>query len=74
MRNILALLILIIISGCASNSPTQDQKTPQTISDYQLELKNVISKSPDADFLKLRMAYTNTKMYAPYSLDTHSLQ
>ncbi len=56
------VLAVPLMSACVSHVGLQNG----TDSDYRAELAVVMDRSKSADFTKLRMGYTDTKMYSPY--------
>ena len=67
MKNILVILLVLCILGCTTTETKQNQTPRYDANSYLNELKRVENRSKDADFFKLRMAYTGTENYAPYT-------
>lgn len=63
------LLALLCLGGMALAD-----ETPKDMATYQELLKQVKESSPKADFLKLRMAFTETAAYNPYDSDVMAKQ
>jgi len=68
MKFISVILIIIFFYGCSSNNKVIEVNN-KSLSAYEIELNKVNNKSNDVDFYKLRMSYTDTVEYSPYTAD-----
>lgn len=68
MKFIAYILLIIFFYGCAANNETINIKA-KSLSPYKIELNKVLNKSKEANFYRLRMSYTDTEEYTPYTFD-----
>lgn len=68
MRFTCIIFFVIFFIGCVSSTKKPIAKM-RAQSTYDIEVKKLINKSKDVDFYELRMAYTDTKDYSPYTFD-----
>lgn len=69
MKIIQIILLSILLFGCKTTPVVNETAKPQFTyneAEYETQYERVLSQSKDADFTKLRIAYTDTKNYKPY--------
>lgn len=63
----IAVLGLMLVAGCSSTIESDDQVVSRHSGEYARQMALVKNLSKEADFTALRLAFTDTSYYSPYS-------